>query len=132
MFVIYIPLIILSILNVTIFYQDTESLADRLANIATILIALVGMISIVREEIPPNPSITLTEIMVILESIGALLCLLSSVLIHNKYPGYYPYELMNDKALVIAIILAGAIATFPTIILLAYLPLRQAHLLQFN
>jgi hypothetical protein len=46
--VIYLPLMILGVINMSIFFQD-NALSDRLANIATLLIAIVGMIELIRD-----------------------------------------------------------------------------------
>ena len=55
---IFFPLWLLGIINLAVFYQDA-SLGNRIANIATLMIAFVGIIPIIREEVPPNPKITI-------------------------------------------------------------------------
>ena len=53
---IFIPLWLLSVINLGIFFQD-NALADRIASIASLMIAFVALIPTIREQIPPNPKI---------------------------------------------------------------------------
>jgi hypothetical protein len=115
--VIYLPMMILGVINMSIFYQY-EVLADRLANIATLMIAIVGMISIVREEIPPGPLITLTEIIVLLESLACMMCLLSSLIIKNTISSLelgeiYTYTQVKDITFWIALLLTSVVCAVP-------------------
>jgi len=55
---IFLPLVLLGIINLAIFYQSA-SLADRVGNIATLMIAYIEMISVIRNQIPPSPDITI-------------------------------------------------------------------------
>lgn len=54
---IFAPLWILGWLNLAIFFQD-NGLGNRIAEIATLMIAFVALIPTIRDQIPPNPSIT--------------------------------------------------------------------------
>jgi hypothetical protein len=54
---IFLPLVMLGIINLAVFFQS-PSLADRVGNIATLMIAFIGMITVIRNQISPTPSIT--------------------------------------------------------------------------
>lgn len=53
---IFLPLWLLAIINLGIFYQNT-SMGDRVGSIAGIAIAFVALIPTIRDNIPPNPRI---------------------------------------------------------------------------
>ena len=54
---IFLPLWLLGIINLGIFFQD-NNLADRIASIAALMIAFVALIPTIRHEIPPSPQVT--------------------------------------------------------------------------
>lgn len=58
LFTIFIPLWLLGIINLGIFFQDT-GLGDRIGSLAALMIAFVALIPVIREALPPNPNITL-------------------------------------------------------------------------
>jgi hypothetical protein len=53
---IFLPLWLLGIINLGIFFQD-NSMDDRIGSISALMIAFVALIPTIREEIPPNPKI---------------------------------------------------------------------------
>lgn len=53
---IFLPLWLLGLINLAIFFQD-NNLADRIASIAALMIAFVALIPTIRAQIPPNPHI---------------------------------------------------------------------------
>ena len=60
---IFLPLWLLGIMNLGIFFQD-NGFADRLATIATVMLAYMAFMPVVRSQLPPNPSITFIEILI--------------------------------------------------------------------
>jgi hypothetical protein len=46
------------VINLAVFFQS-PALADRIGNIATLMIAFIGMIEVIRSQIPPSPDLTL-------------------------------------------------------------------------
>ena len=56
---IFIPLGILSAINLGIYYQDCNVLADKIASIATVTLALVAFIPTINDKIPPTKSFKL-------------------------------------------------------------------------
>ena len=80
---IFLPLWLLGIINLGIFFQD-NGLADRIASIAALMIAFVALIPTIRSEIPPSPSITFVEILVYIETLTSLLCLIHSLIVRNN------------------------------------------------
>lgn len=81
LFIVLVPLALLGVINIAIFFQD-YSLGDRVGNIATLMIAFVGMIPVIREQIPPTPYVTLIEIFIYCEIFTALLCLVHSWMVN--------------------------------------------------
>jgi len=75
---IFLPLWLLGIINLGIFFQD-ENLADRIASIAALMIAFVALIPTIREQIPPNPKIVFIEILVYMETLTSLFALIHSL-----------------------------------------------------
>jgi hypothetical protein len=53
---IFLPLWLLGIINLGIFFQD-HNMDDRIGSLSALMIAFVALIPTIREEIPPNPSI---------------------------------------------------------------------------
>ncbi len=53
---IFIPLWLLAIINLTIFFQD-PTLSDRIANICALMIAFSALIPTIRDQFPPNKNI---------------------------------------------------------------------------
>ena len=52
-----LPIWILGWVSLAIFFQDF-ALADRIASIATVMVAYTSYLTVVRQEIPPTPNIT--------------------------------------------------------------------------
>lgn len=75
---IFLPLWLLAIINLGIFFQD-NNLADRIASIASLMIAFVALIPTIRDQIPPNPKIVFIEILVYFETLTSLLALIHSL-----------------------------------------------------
>jgi hypothetical protein len=55
---IFIPLWLLALINLAVFFQNHE-IKNRIANIATLLVAYSAFLPTVRSKIPPSPNITL-------------------------------------------------------------------------
>ena len=53
---IFIPLWLLAIINLAIFFQGSL-LGERIASIAAVMIASVALMPTIRSQIPPNPQI---------------------------------------------------------------------------
>lgn len=79
---IFLPLLLLSIINLGIFFQD-NGLADRIASIAALMIAFVALIPSIRAQIPPNPKIVFVEILVYFDASTTLLALIHSIDVRN-------------------------------------------------
>lgn len=62
---IFFPIWLLGVASLVIFFQDF-ALADRVASIATILLAFIAFMPVIREQIPPNPKLTFIEILLYL------------------------------------------------------------------
>ncbi len=80
--VIFLPLWLLAIINLVIFFQE-NNLAERVASISTVMIALVALIPTVRSQIPPYPKIVFIEFLVYAITSTSLLVLLESLSING-------------------------------------------------
>ena len=56
---IFIPLWILAAINLGIYFQDSNVLADKIASIATVTLALVAFIPTINEKIPQTSMVKL-------------------------------------------------------------------------
>ena len=77
---IFVPVVLLTIINLGIFFQVSDGLSGRIANLANLMFAYIGIISVIREQIPPNPSITGIEILVYLLIGTSMLCLIEGII----------------------------------------------------
>lgn len=73
----------MAIINLAIFFQNND-LADRIASIATLMIAIVALIPTIRDELPPNPTIVFVEILVYLVTFTSFLTLIHSMTIRDE------------------------------------------------
>lgn len=99
---IFLPLLIISTLNLAVFFQD-NSLAGRIAAIATILVAYVAFLPTIRERIPPTPEVTAMDIILVLLCTNGLLCLLRSLLDRAISPADYSYIWNEDPIFMICL-----------------------------
>lgn len=58
LFMIFFPLWLLGMINLSIFFSE-PGLGDRIGSLASLLLAYVALIPIIRNLLPPNPNITL-------------------------------------------------------------------------
>ena len=54
---IFLPLWFLGVISLGIYFQD-NTLAERVASIATVMIAYVALLPVVRGQLPPHPRVT--------------------------------------------------------------------------
>lgn len=113
------PLWLLAIINIGIFYQD-ENLANRIQNIAALMIAFVALIPTIRAQIPPNPNIVFVEILVYLETFTSLMALIDSLSVIN-YTNYTLTWQTNGLFLVSCIITVSCIISIAVMMILHYL-----------
>ena len=58
-----LPLWLLALINLGIFFQDSN-LGDRIGSIATLMIAFVALIPVIRSQIPPNGHLVFIQFLV--------------------------------------------------------------------
>jgi hypothetical protein len=80
---IFLPLWLLAIINLGIFFQD-NNLGDRIGSIAGIIVAFVALIPTIRDEIPPSPKMVFIEIIIYMETITSILVLIDSISVRNN------------------------------------------------
>ena len=81
---IFVPIIILSAISMTIFVQENAvdgggftELAKRIASGCSLMIAYVALIPMIRENLPPTPSVTLVEILIYVSTVPNFLAIIS-------------------------------------------------------
>ena len=84
---IFLPLSLLGMINIGIFFQD-NGLADRLGTLAGLMIALVALLPVIREQIPPYPNLTFVEGLVYLKTINSLFCFAESIIVRDSEEGW--------------------------------------------
>ncbi len=75
---IFLPLVLLSIINLGIFFQDYD-LHGRIASISVLLIAFVALIPTLREELPPTNNIVFIEGLVYFQTYTCVIALAQSL-----------------------------------------------------
>ena len=73
-----LPIWILGWVSLAVFFQDW-GLADRIASIATLMVAYTAFMGVIRQELPPSSSITFIEILVYGSITMNIICLIESV-----------------------------------------------------
>ena len=86
---IFIPLGILSAINLGVYYQDSNVLADKIASIATVTLALVAFIPTINEKIPPTKTVKLIEFIIYLQVFTTFLTLMDSIIHRKDDPATY-------------------------------------------
>ena len=74
-----IPLWILGWISLAIFLQDF-GLADRIASIATVMVAYTQFFTIIRNELPPTSQFTMMEGLINFSILINIICLIESVI----------------------------------------------------
>lgn len=104
---IFIPLWLLAIINLCIFFQSID-LGERISSVATLMLAFVAFIPTIHDQIPPNPQIIFAEIMVFLHAATSLLCLISSLSWSGEDPSTYEFDWMTDPFFLLALFITLA------------------------
>ena len=72
---IFIPLWLLTLINLAIFFQSYE-IKNRISNTATLMVAYIAFLPTIRSKIPPSPNITFIEIITYTLFSTSILCLI--------------------------------------------------------
>ena len=91
MLLVFIPLFLLSAISLLIYDQTNgissnsgfTTLAYRLVNVSSMMIAYVSLVPVIRENLPPMPGITLVEVLTYLCTLPNFLAMVSSLLSNN-------------------------------------------------
>jgi hypothetical protein len=76
---IFIPMFMLSLLSIFIFLQTSTSIEEKLGSIATFVLGFIALIPNIKAELPQSQKISLSEIIVYLESMNCMLGLAEQV-----------------------------------------------------
>ena len=83
---IFIPIFLLSLLSLAIFFQSNH-LSERIGSIATMILGYIALIPSIKEQLPPSSKITVLEIVIYVSTLCCLFSLIESFLIddHSEY-----------------------------------------------
>lgn len=79
---IFIPMFLLALLSLAIFFQSNE-LSDRIGSIATMILGYIALIPSIKEQLPPSSKITVLEIVIYISTLSCLFSLVESFLIDD-------------------------------------------------
>ena len=116
---IFVPLFFLGAINLAIFFQE-PALGNRVLSIATLMIAFVQLIPIIREQIPPNPTVTIIESIVYMEALTTFFCALQSLLEKNKPEDGYNFNWSQSFLFYASCILTGLSLLIPLFMFIIY------------
>ena len=102
---IFIPLWILAAINLGIYFQDCNVLADKIAGIATVTLALIAFIPTINEKIPQTSIVKLIEIIIYLQVFTTFLTLLDSVVVRKNNPAQYETNTATNGFFVITLLI---------------------------
>jgi hypothetical protein len=105
---IFLPLFCLDILSYGIYFQNSETINDRVAAIAAIVFAYIAMIPTIRKQIPPSPDILYVEILVYFQAATTLLALIQSLYANGKAD----YHLTWGDGAFLIVAIAVSVITF--------------------
>lgn len=126
---IFVPLILLSIVSLLIFDQSNgissggfTTLAYRIVNVCSLLIAYVSLIPTLRKSLPPMPSITLVEIITYTSTIPNMLAILHSMLSYTVSLDYWiqHFSPFSDGVFIFCLVLTLINTTILGIVLIIY------------
>lgn len=83
---VYLPLFLLTAINLTMFWTDNK-FNLRVAGASTMMLALVALIPIIREQVPSGNRLTFIELVVYVEVLVTFLLLEESFLIRGASKG---------------------------------------------
>ena len=86
---IFIPVWVLAAINLGIYYQESNVVADKIASIATVMLAFVAFIPTINEKIPPTKFIKLIEIILYIQIGTTLLTLFDSLSVRKENSATY-------------------------------------------
>ena len=86
-----LPIWVLGWVSLEIFLQDF-GLADRIAPIATVMVAYTQFLTIVRDELPPTPKITFMEVLIEASIMINIFCLIESVSLRADEESTHEFE----------------------------------------
>lgn len=111
------PVLWLSIMNIFIYYQQV-SLANRISNVAMIMLAFVTFLPSIRTNIQQTPKLTLLEILLYLTMLSCFLCLVRSFIDRGTTRSASDYNIKNDGLSIVSVCLLGLIVLTTVIIYL--------------
>ena len=89
---IFIPIFLLALVSLAIFFQEKE-MSGRIGAIATLILGYIALIPSIKEQLPPSSKLTIIETVVYIETMCCLLCLWETFMLHE-----YDYDFVWYKS----------------------------------
>lgn len=122
---IFLPTILISIINIAIFYQPLNDLGGRLENLVVMVLAFVGIIGYIRQQTPEFPKVSLVEWLVYILVLSNLLCLAYSVHERGLYLSYE--DTWRNGFFAVAVAAAGLVVLVVIALLLLHWRKWEPH-----
>ena len=100
------------------YYQDSNVLADKIASIATITLALIAFIPTINAKIPPTKSFKLIEFIIYLQVFTTFLALLDALAVRKNSPTDYETSPTNGLFLTSILINVACVVTIIVLVVL--------------
>ena len=79
---IFLPILMLALLSLAIFFQDSE-LSGRIGAIATMILGYIALIPSIKQQLPPSSKLTVVQFLVYIQALSCMLCLYESFIIRD-------------------------------------------------
>ncbi len=123
---IFIPLFLLSVISLYIFFQDPE-LNDRILNVASLMIAYTAIQPIIRESLPKTPNLTLMNILVYSQLLVNMISLIYSLGdIRFEDPDTYSFRPFENAVFIVCFVIA-VINLVIVAVLMIYHTIKQEY-----
>lgn len=117
--IIFVPMGILSFINLMIFWADVTDVSSKLQTVAGLMIAYAALLPVIRSKIPPSPRVTLMEYMIYALSLNVVFSSLETVLGLIRYKRNGTYKFVWDKNWAFLLSMSITIATFAILVFLS-------------
>ena len=104
MLALYVPMWVLAFINLAVYYQTSNVLADKVATIATVTLAFVAFLPTVNDNIPQR-GIKLIEIIIYVQIGTTILTLIDSLQNRNMDPTVYETTWTSNPYFMITLII---------------------------
>ena len=114
---IFIPVFLLSLLSLAIFFQQND-LSNRIGSIATMVLGYIALIPSIKEQLPPSSRITVIEIVIYISTLCCLFSLVESFLIDDDKG--YQFIWWENKLFLLCLFTHMGIFLFVSVLMLLH------------